>query len=141
MLKVLIVEDDLMIAETAQEVLIDAGYDVCGIARTVVEAVEIGKRHHPDLAIIDVRLADGGNGTDVVARLGQIGALGILYATGNIATAGLTNAIGHAALAKPYRCDDLLRALQIVAGIVATGVAAGPFPPGFQVLTGRVAVV
>ena len=46
----------------------------------------------------------------------------------------LTAADGDACLSKPYRSADLLRSLQIVADIVATGTASPPFPHGFQVL-------
>jgi CheY-like chemotaxis protein len=133
-LKVLIVEDDLMIADMAEEVLIKYGYEVCGIARTVAEAVALGLRHKPDLAVIDMRLADGGLGVEIAAQLGALGRLGVLYATGNLSHVMLTAADGHACLAKPYRSADLLRGLEIVAGIVATGTASPPFPRGFQVL-------
>ncbi|MGA2258611.1 MAG: response regulator [Thermoguttaceae bacterium] len=68
-LKVLIAEDDLMIADMSEEILVDAGYEVCGIARTVSEAVALGRVHKPDLALIDHRLADGGLGSEVAARL------------------------------------------------------------------------
>jgi hypothetical protein len=46
----------------------------------------------------------------------------------------LTTADGHACLAKPYRSADLLRGLELVADIVATGTAVLPFPRGFHVL-------
>jgi DNA-binding response OmpR family regulator len=59
-LKVLIAEDDLMIADLAEEVLAEAGYEVCGIARTVAEAIALAQHHTPDLAVLDLRLADGG---------------------------------------------------------------------------------
>jgi len=134
MLKVLIAEDDLMIADMAEEILVEFGYEVCGIARTVAEAVALGRRHKPDLAVIDLRLADGGLGTEIAAQLGARGKLGVLYATGNISHVMLTTADGHACLAKPYRFTDLQRSLEIVAEIVATGTASPPFPRGFQVL-------
>jgi response regulator of citrate/malate metabolism len=35
----LISEDDLMIADLAEEILVENGYEVCGITRTVAEAV------------------------------------------------------------------------------------------------------
>ena len=38
MLKVLIVEDDLMLADFAEELLVEHGYKVSGIARTVGDA-------------------------------------------------------------------------------------------------------
>ncbi len=135
MLKVLIAEDDLMIADMAETMLLDHGYEVCGIARTVAEAVALGRCHKPDLAVLDLRLADGGVGTEIVAGLGDRGRLGVLYASGNISNVKLTAADGHACITKPYSSSDLIRSLEIVAGIVATGVASPPFPRGLQVLT------
>jgi two-component sensor histidine kinase/CheY-like chemotaxis protein len=137
MRKVLIAEDDLFMADMLGEFLGKRGYDVCGIARTVEEAVELGERHKPDLAVLDMRLADGGCGTDIAARLKRQGGPGILYATGNIGNIGqigLTNADGEACLGKPYRPADLVRALKIVEQIVKTGEASRPFPDGFFVL-------
>jgi DNA-binding response OmpR family regulator len=137
--KVLIVEDELMIADMIGETLVDHGYEVCGIPRTVAEAVALGRRHDPDLAVIDLRLADGGLGTDIVAQLSPVGRLGVLYATGNVSQIKLTAANGDACLAKPYRSADLLRSLEVVVEIVATGTASPPFPRGFQVLQPLVA--
>jgi DNA-binding response OmpR family regulator len=130
--KVLIAEDDLMIADMAEMVLVEHGYEVCGIARTVPEAVALGRRHKPDLAVFDQRLADGGFGTEIAAQLGALGGLGILYATGNTAHV-MQNAVnGQGCLAKPYSPADLLRSLDLVVEIVATGTASPPFPRGFQ---------
>jgi CheY-like chemotaxis protein len=132
--KVLIAEDDLMIADLAEELLVDAGYEVCGIARTVAEAIALAHQHKPDLAVLDLRLADGGLGTEIAAQLLPLGRLGVLYATGNISQVVLTTADGDACLSKPYSSAALLRGMDIVAGMVATGNALQPFPPGFQIL-------
>ena len=134
MLKILIAEDDLMIADMSEDVLVEHGYEVCGIGRTVDQAVMLGRQHKPDLAIIDVRMADGGLGTDVAAQLADMGRLGILYVTGNISSGKLENARGHAYLAKPYRFADLLRSLEIVVELITVGHASLPFPDGFGVL-------
>jgi DNA-binding response OmpR family regulator len=133
-LKVLIAEDDLMIADLAEEVLVEHGYEVCGIARTVVEAVALARHHRPDLAILDLRLADGGLGTEIAAQLRPFDGLGILYATANISQVVLTDVDGAACLSKPYRSADLLRSLEIVVEIVATSVTRLPLPPGLQIL-------
>ena len=53
MLKVLIAEDDLMIADMIEDALVAHGYEVCGITPTVAEAVALARREKPDLAIID----------------------------------------------------------------------------------------
>jgi CheY-like chemotaxis protein len=133
-LKVLIAEDDLMIADLADEILVGGGYHVCGIARTVAEAVALAQHHKPDLALLDLRLADGGLGTEIAAQLLPFGRLGVLYATGNISQVVLTIADGDACLSKPYSSADLLRGLEIVTEIVANSKALPPFPSGFQVL-------
>jgi len=132
MLKVLIVEDDLMLADFAEEILIERGYEVSGIARTVDDAVALVRHSRPDLVILDLRLADGGLGTEVASQLPSAGRPGILYVTGNMSQVALTN--GDACLAKPYRAADLFRGLEVVAEIIATGKARPPFPQGFHLL-------
>jgi DNA-binding response OmpR family regulator len=132
--KVLIVEDDLMLADFAEEILVEYGYEVSGIARTVAAAVALARHSRPDLVILDLRLADGGLGTEVAAQLLPVGRPGILYVTGNASQLALTSADGDACLAKPYRSVDLVRGLEIVVEIVATGKARPPFPHGFQLL-------
>jgi two-component sensor histidine kinase/CheY-like chemotaxis protein len=136
MLKVIIAEDDLMMADMLDEVLTDSGYKVCGIARTVSKAIELGKRHKPDLAVLDLRLAEGGVGTEIAAQLNHNGQMGVLYASGNAGEMGLTKANGNACIGKPYRPQDVVRALKIVEQIVSTGEASRPFPKGFYVLNG-----
>ena len=134
MRKVLIAEDDLMIADSVAETLVESGYEVCGIARTVADAVELGRLHKPDFAVIDMRLADGGSGHEIVAQLSSLGRLGVLYATANESLVMRCAADGDACLVKPYSAAALVRSLEIVAGIVATGTASRPFPRGFQLL-------
>lgn len=132
MLKVLIVEDDPILAFFSEEILVEHGYAVSGIARTASEAIALARHAMPDLVILDLRLANGELGTEVAAEISRLGRPGILYLTGNMSQDALTH--GDACLAKPYRSVDLLRGLEIVAGIVASGKAQPPFPQGFQVL-------
>lgn len=131
-LKVLIAEDNLLIAKITGTILTDLGYEVCAIAHTVAEAVTLVRLHKPDLAVIDFRLA-GELGTDIPVQLGHIGNLGILYVSGDT-RARLTNAIGHARLTKPFQAPDLKRSLELVAEMVTSGKASPPFPRGFKVL-------
>jgi two-component sensor histidine kinase/CheY-like chemotaxis protein len=133
---VMIAEDDLMMADMLEDVLDAGGYDVCGIARTVDEAVELGDRCKPDLAILDIQLAEGGTGTDIPPRLKRQDRMGVLYASGNAGQIALTKVDGDALLIKPYRPEDVLQALKIVEHIVSTGEASRPFPSGFSVLKG-----
>ena len=134
MRKVLIAEDDLIIADMVEEILVAHGYDVCGIARTVSEGIALGRLHKPDLAIIDLRLANGRLGTEIAAQLSVQGALGVLYATGTKTELALCGADGDACITKPYRPADLLRGLEIVADLALIGTVSLPFPHGFQLL-------
>lgn len=137
MLKVLVAEDDEFIADMVTKTLVRHGYELCGVARTVSEALSFGRRYRPDLAIIDLQLADeGGLGTDIVASLNSSGPVGVLYASGGITRAMLNVLQGHACLIKPYNSADLLRSLEIVAEIVATGIASPPYPRGLRLLAG-----
>jgi DNA-binding response OmpR family regulator len=136
MQKVIIAEDDLMIADMLEEVLVSNGYEVCGIARTVDSAVALVEQQKPALAVLDLRLAEGGLGTEIAARLNRPNGLGILYATGNGSHIALTKIDGDACLGKPYQPQDIVRALKIVEQIVNNGNALPPFPRGFHVLSG-----
>lgn len=131
---VLIVEDDLVIADMVELALVNAGYNVCGIAGTVAEAVSLGDQHEPDITIIDVRLAHGGLGTDIPKVSDAVGRSGILYATGNTSAVMTATPGGHACISKPYSFPDLLRSVELVAEMKATGTASRPYPRGFQIL-------
>jgi two-component system, response regulator PdtaR len=136
LLKVLIAEDELLIADLMEDTLTANGYEVCGIARTVDEGVALGELHKPDLAVLDVRLAKGDCGPDIARRLNSKGKFGVLYATGTDARdSTLTLADGEALITKPYRNEDLVRALAIVREIVTSGTATPPFPHGFRLLS------
>jgi DNA-binding response OmpR family regulator len=136
MLKVLIAEDELMIADLLEEALVASGYEVCGIARTVSEGVALGELHKPDLAVLDVRLAKGGRGPEIAQRLNSKSKFGVLYATGDDARlSALTIADGEAAITKPYLIADVVRALALVREIATSGTATPPFPSGFRLLS------
>lgn len=129
MKNVLIIEDDLLIADMVAEALCGDEFEVCGIARTVEQALALAAQHLPQLAIVDVRLAKGGLGTTVAPILMAQYNTGILYTTGN--KDALSKAHGHASLLKPFRLQDMKQALDVVAEFVETGISTLPFPPNF----------
>jgi two-component system, response regulator PdtaR len=137
MLKVMIAEDNLIIADLLLEIIVKAGYHACGVARTVSEAIELGLSQKPHVAILDLGLADGRAATDIVPKLNVLDQLGILYTTGNVFHFGLTSANGHACLTKPYSTRTLLRSLEIVIDISASKTVSPPFPAGFRLLQSK----
>jgi len=122
-----------------EENLIDAGYSVCGISRTVTGAVALGRQYRPDLAVLDIRLGDGGLGTEIAAQLDRRN-VGILYASGNPWMFSLTRENGEGCLTKPYGARDVVLSLKIVSDIKASGKSNLPFPRGFQMLEEKQAV-
>lgn len=135
MLKVLIVEDNFMIADQVEACLLGNGYEVCGIASDVLSGLALYQLHKPDLIIVDLRLAHGDLGTAMAAQLPPSDNVGILYVTGSSCEIALSNKDGHACLSKPYVFADLLRSLKVVFDLVETGEATPPFPRGFHLLT------
>jgi CheY-like chemotaxis protein len=63
---VLIIEDDLMIANDLKSLMVELGHRVIGIARTRDEALRLAKSMRPGLILADIQLADGSSGIDAV---------------------------------------------------------------------------
>jgi DNA-binding response OmpR family regulator len=134
MLDVLIVEDDISIADLLQRALEVDGYRVSGTARTVKEAIAAFEDHEPHFAIIDVHLAQGDLGSAVGARLRRTTTVGIMFSTGSD-DENLTAVEGDAVLMKPYRLSDVGRGLKIIGEIAQFGQTQLAHPRNFRLLT------
>lgn len=64
--RVLIIEDEPVIAMHLQDIVEDMGHTVVGMASTHGEATELNRETEPDLVLADIRLADGSSGVDAV---------------------------------------------------------------------------
>jgi len=64
--KVMIIEDEAIIAMDIQAIVTDMGHAVTGIARTRTEAVALAASNRPDLILADIQLADNSSGIDAV---------------------------------------------------------------------------
>ncbi|MFM9974370.1 MAG: response regulator [Beijerinckiaceae bacterium] len=60
--RILIVEDQFLIAKQVEMILLSSGHHVVGTASTMDEALELAQSARPDLALIDLSLADGVTG-------------------------------------------------------------------------------
>lgn len=72
-IKVLIVEDELLIAETIKLYLNERGHTVEGIAISYQEAIQLLKETNPDVILLDVRLYGEKSGIDVANHLRELG--------------------------------------------------------------------
>lgn len=67
--RVLIIEDEPIIAMDLQQLVENAGHQVVGIASSEDEAVAIAEAERPTLVLADVNLGSGGDGASAVARI------------------------------------------------------------------------
>lgn len=107
--KVLVVEDEALVAMLVEDALLDAGFGVLGPAATVEEALALLDRETPDAVVLDLNLA-GETSTPVADRLAARG-IPYVIATGYGATglpAGHEDAV---VLAKPYDPAELTSVL------------------------------
>jgi CheY-like chemotaxis protein len=133
-MRVLIVEDDLMIADLVEEGLVARGIVVSGIVSTADAAVEAVRRDAPDVAIVDINLQYGSRGTDIVGRLPGSAPLGVLYTSGCAEADDITWKAGTALIVKPFSMADLITALAIIGDLLDGGATARPLPPGMRLL-------
>lgn len=113
---IMIVEDEAIIAMTIESFLVDAGYDVVGIADDVESAIELARTQGVDLALVDMRLAHGASGRDVAAALKARG-IPCLFATGNCPGDNQADlAIG--CLHKPFSGTQVIQAVEVAAAVL-----------------------
>ena len=67
--RILIIEDEAIIAMDLESLVSDMGHKVTGIARTHSGAITLGKSERPDLILADIQLADNSSGIDAVNEL------------------------------------------------------------------------
>ena len=117
MLKILIVEDEPLLARTlAQLVELNPLYRVTGTADDLDSALAAVAAERPDLALVDLQLARGASGFRVAGRLQDLGVL-CLFTTAKPPAFPVGDlAIG--CLAKPFEEADLARALAEAEDIV-----------------------
>ncbi len=107
--KVLVVEDEPLVAMLIEDALSDAGYEVLGPASSVAEALRLLGSLSPDAVVLDLNL--GGENSVPVADAAAARAIPYVIATG-YGAAGLPPGHRHAALlAKPYDPAELTRML------------------------------
>lgn len=109
--RLLVVEDDPLIAFDNEHVLTEAGYEVVATVDSVVRATSALETDQIDLVLADLRLSNGDNGIDVALAAQQQG-VPVLFVSGHCPEAARQLAVG--CLTKPYRARDLLDAIDAV---------------------------
>lgn len=79
--RVLIIEDEPLIAADLKSLVVSLGHEVTGVARTRSQAVEMATSDNPGLILADIQLADGSSGIDAVHDLLKSLAFPVIFIT------------------------------------------------------------
>ena len=109
--RILIVEDEPLVAFDNETMLVEAGYTVVATHDRVADAVATMERGKIDLILSDVRLAGERNGIDL-ARLAKAKNIPVLFSTGLVPAEADGLVVG--CLMKPYSDRTLKAALLVV---------------------------
>jgi two-component system, response regulator PdtaR len=103
--RILIVEDEPLVAFDNEHLLREAGYEVVATVDTLVDAVRVIGEEEVDLILSDIKLNGDGDGMDV-ARAAAAKGVPVLFVTGNCPAEARNLGVG--CLVKPYT-DRILR--------------------------------
>ena len=109
--RIMIVEDEPLVAFENEHMLQDAGYEVVATVDSLEDALAVIESETLDLVLTDISLSGDGNGIDV-ARAAGTKHIPVLFVTGNCSDEAKSFALG--CLAKPYSERILLGALDAI---------------------------
>jgi DNA-binding response OmpR family regulator len=109
--RIVIVEDEPLIAFDNEHLLRENGYEVVATVDSLAEAVRVIGEEEVDLILSDIQLSGDGDGMDV-ARAAAAKGIPVLFVTGNAPAEA--RSIGVGCLAKPYSGRMLKNALEAV---------------------------
>ncbi|HEY4285938.1 MAG TPA: sigma-54 dependent transcriptional regulator [Puia sp.] len=113
--KILIVEDQFIEANNLKMILENAGYEVCGIAASVVDALHLMEHNTPHMVMLDIHLRGPLSGIDLADKLIRRN-IAFVYLSANsnrqtLDAAKVTRPYGF--LVKPFRERDVLIMLEV----------------------------
>jgi DNA-binding NarL/FixJ family response regulator len=120
--RILIVEDDFLVAADVEAALLDAGLDVVGVAETADSALALAMAQKPTLVLMDIRLAGVRDGIDAAIEIHRVLGTRCLFTSAHSDGPARSRAepaqpLGW--LQKPYSMGQLVDAVrQALAGMV-----------------------
>lgn len=116
MAKILVVEDESIIATDLERTLGEMGHEVVGIAATGAEALSKAASESPELVLMDIRLPGPMDGIETVKAIRQKRRIPVVFLTAfadaaTVARAALTEPYGY--LLKPFNDRELRSAIEL----------------------------
>jgi two-component system, response regulator PdtaR len=83
MSKIVLVEDEFIIAMVLEKQLQKFGYDLAAKVTNGQDAIEAVKKHQPDLIIMDIKIDGGMDGIDAMNEIRKFSDVPVIYMSGN----------------------------------------------------------
>ncbi len=114
--RILIVEDEHIVALDLQGLLEELGYEPVGHASSAAEAVALAAEVKPDLALIDINLTGKEDGIDAAQQIKRNQGIPVIFVTAydderTLARAQITEPYGY--ILKPYQGRELRACIQM----------------------------
>jgi two-component system, response regulator PdtaR len=109
--RILIVEDEYLVAAELETSLAEAGFAVIGIAATAADAIRLARAEHPTLIVMDIRLAGRRDGITAAIEIYRETGIRCIFATAYAEPQMRQRAAAVAPLgwlAKPYQAEALI---------------------------------
>ena len=118
-IRVLLVEDDFLVAGELQQCLAEAGFEVIGPAATAADALHLALTFKPDLVVMDIRLTGPRDGVEAAIDIYRQTAVRSIFVTAHSDPHTLRR--GEAAepldwVQKPYEPRALVARIKEIAG-------------------------
>jgi PAS domain S-box-containing protein len=114
--KVLIVDDEVVVAEDIRRQLRSLGYTVVGVASSGADAIRLGGEHRPDLVLMDIKLKGSMDGIEAARSIHERFDIPVIYLTAFSDDETLERArhtLPLAYLIKPFVSTDLRAAVEL----------------------------
>ncbi|WP_158815226.1 response regulator [Methylocapsa sp. S129] len=109
--RVLVVEDEMMVAMLVEDMILELGYDVVGPAMTLESGLALARDEPLDGAILDVNLGHGARTTPIAEVLKSRG-VPFMFATGYGSNALIEGFRDAPVLKKPFSMKEFTQALE-----------------------------
>jgi len=116
--KIVIIEDEVLLALDLEMMAEDVGFKVAGQAGKKAEAIAAIDKARPDLCLVDVHLLDGPTGVDVARYAVENTEALVVFVTANRAALPEDLAGAYGVIAKPYTDTGVRDALRHLLGVI-----------------------
>lgn len=114
--RILIVEDQVVVAKSIEAMVIDHGLEPIGLCKTGEEALDLVERERPDIVIMDIKLQGKIDGIKAATSIHELYRIPVIFLSDYTDKATVRHAKAAQPvnyLSKPFTENDLLRAIDI----------------------------